>query len=59
MRPTVSKPQLLSMGAAPTDACAHGACALQQAKPLQLHARAPQLEKAGMWQHRHSAAINK
>ena len=46
--PRVSKPQLLSLGAATIDACAPTACALQQEKPLQRKAQAPQLEKARM-----------
>ena len=43
MCPRVSKPQLLSLGAAAVDACA-----LQQEKPLQRKAQAPQSEKARM-----------
>ena len=53
------KPQLLSPRTTTTEAREPTARALQQEKPLQWEARAPQLEKARAQQQRPSTAKNK
>ena len=52
------EPQLLSPSATTTEARVPRACALQQEKPPQWEARAPQLEKAHVQRQRPSATKN-